>query len=317
MTPSDSNPSPLTFSQAEKEEAGMIAALRRASSIGVKVLENQAMKEAPDRDAILVMAFGTTYSETRRKTIEAVEKDIHRLYPEIPILEAYTSKIIIKRVHLKENVLKASPARAFRKLKEEGYTRIAVVALNIIPGIEYDYTCLFAESQLSMFKKIVISTPLLYFQGVKDQRDDVADLLEAMKGQFPPLDDGDAILLMAHGTPHPANAYYSVIQDRIREMGLGPVFVYTVEGRPSLEDIIPPLKKQHIHHVTLMPTMLVAGDHANNDMAGDDPDSHKNILIREGFIVSTYIHGLGENEKVRRLYAARAIETMNALLNKK
>lgn len=92
MTPSDSNPSPLTFSQAEKEEAGMIAALRRASSIGVKVLENQAMKEAPDRDAILVMAFGTTYSETRRKTIEAVEKDIHRLYPEIPILEAYTSK---------------------------------------------------------------------------------------------------------------------------------------------------------------------------------------------------------------------------------
>ena len=188
-----------------------------------------------------------------------------------------------------------------------------MVALNIIPGIEYDYTCLYAESQLPSFKEIAISTPLLYFQGVKDQRDDIADLLEAMKSQFPQLAPGEAILLMAHGTPHPANAYYSVIQDRIGEMGLGPVFVYTVEGRPSLEDMIPRLKENHIRHVTLMPTMLVAGDHANNDMAGDDPDSHKNILIKEGFTVSTYIHGLGENEKVRRLYTARAIETMKAL----
>lgn len=312
MTPSDSNPSPLTPSQVD-DEAGMISALRQASSIGVKVLKNEAMKDAPDKDAILVMAFGTTYSETRRKTIEAVEADIHRLYPDIPIFEAYTSKIIIRRVHLKENILKASPARAFQRLKDEGYTRIAVVALNIIPGIEYDYTCLYAESQLPSFKEIAISTPLLYFQGVKDQRDDIADLLEAMKSQFPQLAPGEAILLMAHGTPHPANAYYSVIQDRIGEMGLGPVFVYTVEGRPSLEDMIPRLKENHIRHVTLMPTMLVAGDHANNDMAGDDPDSHKNILIKEGFTVSTYIHGLGENEKVRRLYTARAIETMKAL----
>ncbi|WP_297023054.1 sirohydrochlorin cobaltochelatase [uncultured Dialister sp.] len=313
MTPSDSNPSPLTPSQVDEEERGMISALRQASSIGVKVLENESMKGAPDKDAILVMAFGTTYSETRRKTIEAVEADIHRLYPDIPIFEAYTSKIIIRRVHLKENILKASPARAFQRLKDEGYTRIAVVALNIIPGIEYDYTCLYAESQLPSFKEIAISTPLLYFQGVKDQRDDIADLLEAMKSQFPQLAPGEAILLMAHGTPHPANAYYSVIQDRIGEMGLGPVFVYTVEGRPSLEDMIPRLKENHIRHVTLMPTMLVAGDHANNDMAGDDPDSHKNILIKEGFTVSTYIHGLGENEKVRRLYTARAIETMKAL----
>lgn len=312
MTPSDSHSS-LPFLPLD-EEAGMSDALHRAYSIGVKVLENESMKDAPDKDAILIMAFGTTYSDTRQKTIDAVKKDIQRLYPNIPIFEAYTSKIIIRRVHLKENILKLSPARAFTKIKEEGYTRIAVVALNIIPGIEYDYTCLYAESRMPEFKKIAISTPLLYFQGVKEQRDDIADLLKAMKSQFPHMGEGDSILLMAHGTPHLANAYYSVIQERIREMGLGPIFIYTVEGRPGLEEIIPRLKENHIRHVTLMPTMLVAGDHANNDMAGDDPDSHKNILLREGFTVSTYIHGLGENENVRRLYTARAVETLNTLL---
>ena len=313
MTPSKSNPTSLISANSEMEEAEMIAALRQAASIGVKTLVNESMKDAPDKDAILIMVFGTTYSKTRALTIEAVEKDIAARYPDIPIFEAYTSKIIIKRVHMNENMLKLSPAHALRKLREEGFTRIAVVALNIIPGIEYDYTCLFAKSQLPHFKKITISTSLLYFQGVKNQPDDVTNLLEAMKSQFPKMGDHDGILLMAHGTPHPANAYYSVIQSRIEEMELGNIFVYTVEGRPSLEDIIPTLKAKDIHHLTLMPTMLVAGDHANNDMAGDDPDSHKSILIREGFTVSTYIHGLGENEKVRALYAAKADETVRAL----
>lgn len=315
MTPSDTQTPALTPLQLA-EEAGMADALKRAYSIGVKVFKNESMKDAPDKDAILVMAFGTTYSDTRQKTIDAVKEDIHSLYPDMPIFEAYTSKIIIRRVHLKENILKLSPARAFTKLKEEGYTRIAVVALNIIPGIEYDYTCFYAESRLPEFNEIAVSAPLLYFQGVKGQRDDIADLLEAMKSQFPLLEKDDAILLMAHGTPHIANAYYSVIQERIREMRLGHVYIYTVEGRPGLEDIIPRLKENHIRHVTLMPTMLVAGDHANNDMAGDDPDSHKNILIREGFTVSTYIHGLGENENVRHLYTSKAVETLNALWQK-
>lgn len=315
MTPSVTSTVSYSLFQPD-EESGMSASLNKAASMGVKVLINESMKEAPDKDAILVMAFGTTYSETRSKTIETVKKGIHNLYPDIPIFEAYTSKIIIRRVHLKENILKSSPARAFTRLKESGYTRIAVIALNIIPGIEYDYTCLYAESRLPEFKKITISTPLLYFQGVKNQRDDITDFLEALKAQFPHLKKEESILLMAHGTPHMANAYYSVIQDRIREMKLGSVFVYTVEGRPCLENIIPKLKENRIRHVTLMPIMLVAGDHANNDMAGDDPDSHKNILIREGFTVSTYIHGLGENENIRRLYTSRAMETLNTLWEK-
>ena len=122
----------------------------------------------------------------------------------------------------------------------------------------------------------------------------------------------DATLIMAHGTPHPGNAYYSVIQDRIEKLGMNNVFVYSVEGRPNLDDVIPKLKAKGFKNVTLMPIMMVAGDHANNDMAGDEPDSHKSILTKAGFKVNTYIHGLGENENVRALYIQRANEALAA-----
>jgi len=120
---------------------------------------------------------------------------------------------------------------------------------------------------------------------------------------------------MQHGTPHPGNAYYSVVQARIDEMGMNNVFLYTVEGWPSLETIIPKLKEKGIKHVTLIPGMMVAGDHANNDMAGADTDSHKSVLEKAGFKVDTYIHGAGENENVRKLFVDRANESWNALEN--
>lgn len=118
---------------------------------------------------------------------------------------------------------------------------------------------------------------------------------------------------MAHGTPHPANAYYSVVQNRLDAADLGNVYIYSVEGWPHLDTVIPQLKAKGIKHVILMPMMMVAGDHANNDMAGADADSHKSILEKEGFTVTTYIHGLGENEAVRQMFVERADEAWNAL----
>ena len=116
---------------------------------------------------------------------------------------------------------------------------------------------------------MTLGTSLIYWQGQEKQRDDVESALKALSTQFPEVADDEAILVMAHGTPHPANAYYAVIQDGINKMQLKNTFIYTVEGWPSLEDIIPELKAKGIKSVTLMPMMMVAGDHANNDMAGD------------------------------------------------
>lgn len=288
-------------------------ALLEAAKIGVWTGENPAMKNAPDKDAILVMTFGTTFTDTRAKTIDAVEAEIQKQNPNIPVFEAYTSHIIIDRVKAKEGIQKLTPEEAFAKLKEKGYTRVAVVSLDIIPGMEYDYNAIATKMQLPNFKKLSLATPLMYFQGTEGEADQVVDFLNALSSQLPKMGKKDATLIMAHGTPHPANAYYSVIQDRLHQLGMNNVFVYSVEGRPNLEDVIPKLKKSGYKNVTLMPIMMVAGDHANNDMAGDEPDSHKSILTKAGFNVKTYIHGLGENPNIRALYVQRAQEAVEAL----
>lgn len=287
-------------------------ALREASTIGVWHHSNPDLQNLKNKDAILVMTFGTTFADTRAKTIDAVEAAIQKAHPDIPVFEAYTSHIIIDRVKAKEGIQKMTPEEAFSKLKAEGYTRVAVVSLDIIPGMEYSYDSIITKMQMSKFKELSLATPLMYFQGTEGEPDQVIDFLNAVKSQFPAMGKEDATLIMAHGTPHPGNAYYSVIQDRIEKLGMNNVFVYSVEGRPNLDDVIPKLKAKGFKNVTLMPIMMVAGDHANNDMAGDEPDSHKSILTKAGFKVNTYIHGLGENENVRALYIQRANEALAA-----
>ena len=287
-------------------------ALREASTIGVWHHSNPDLQNLKNKDAILVMTFGTTFADTRAKTIDAVEAAIQKAHPDIPVFEAYTSHIIIDRVKAKEGIQKMTPEEAFSKLKAEGYTRVAVVSLDVIPGMEYSYDSIITKMQMSKFKELSLATPLMYFQGTEGEPDQVVDFLNAVKSQFPVMGKEDATLIMAHGTPHPGNAYYSVIQDRIEKLGMNNVFVYSVEGRPNLDDVIPKLKAKGFKNVTLMPIMMVAGDHANNDMAGDDTDSHKSILTKAGFKVNTYIHGLGENENVRALYIQRADEALAA-----
>lgn len=299
--------------ELSSEVRDVTPALREASTVGVWTGGNPALASKENKDAILVMTFGTTYTDTRAKTIDAVEKAIQQAHPDIPVFEAYTSHIIIDRVKAKEGIQKLTPEEAFEKLKAEGYTRVAVVSLDVIPGMEYLYDSIVTKQYAQDFKEISLATPLMYFQGTEGEPDQVVDFLNALSTQFPKNGPEDAVLLMAHGTPHPANAYYSVIQDRIHELGLNNVYVYSVEGRPNLDDVIPHLKRKGIKHVTLMPIMMVAGDHANNDMAGSEPDSHKSLLEAEGLTVDTYLHGLGENAAIRDIYVDRANEAVAAL----
>lgn len=179
--------------------------------------------------------------------------------------------------------------------------------------MEYNYDAAVYNLYKDNFKKMTLGTSLMYWMGQENQTDQVIETLKAVQSQFPKLGKEDGLLIMAHGTPDPSNAYYSVIQDRIHTLGMKNVFIYTVEGTPNLEQVIPQLKLHGIKHVTLMPLMMVAGDHANNDMAGDEPDSHKSILEKEGFKVDTYIHGLGENPNIRNLFVERANESWDAL----
>ncbi|ERL04669.1 sirohydrochlorin cobaltochelatase [Mitsuokella sp. oral taxon 131] len=299
--------------QLNPEVKDATMALKSASEIGVLKYENQEMQNLPDKDAIVVMTFGTTFKDTRAKTIDATVDAIKAAHPGVKVVTAYTSHIIIDRVKAKEGITYPTPEEALDQLKADGYTRVALASLDVIPGMEYQYDKGVFENYKKNFKKMTLGTSLMYWQGQENQADDVTETLKALSTQFPELGKEDALLIMAHGTPQVSNAYYSVIQAKIDEMGYKNVFVYTVEGWPSLETVMPKLKKNGIKHVTLMPIMMVAGDHANNDMAGADPGSHKSILEAAGYKVDAYIHGIGENKAIQGLYVRRANDAWDAL----
>ena len=288
-------------------------ALLEASQIGVLKHETPELQNLANKDAIVVMSFGTTFKDTREKTIDATVAEIQAAHPDVKVVTAFTSHIIIDRIAAKEGIKYPTPEEALEQLKAEGYSRVALATLDVIPGMEYAYDKGVYDNYKNEFKKMTLGTSLMYWQGQEEQADDVTETIEALKSQFPKQGKNDAILIMAHGTPQISNAFYSVIQAKIDEMGLKNVYVYTVEGWPSLETVLPKLKANGIKHITLMPMMMVAGDHANNDMAGDEPDSHKSQLEAEGFKVDAYIHGIGENQKIRDLYVQRANDAWDAL----
>ena len=299
--------------QLNEEVKDPTPALKEAAAIGVRTHNTEALQNLPNKDAMVVMSFGTTYKDTRAKTIDATVDAIKAAHPNTKVVTAFTSHIIRDRIQQKEGITYPTPEEALAELKKDGYTRVALASLDVIPGMEYNYDAAVYNLYKDNFKKMTLGTSLMYWMGQENQTDQVIETLKAVQSQFPKLGKEDALLIMAHGTPDPSNAYYSVIQDRIHTLGMKNVFIYTVEGTPNLEQVIPQLKLHGIKHVTLMPFMMVAGDHANNDMAGAEPDSHKSILEKEGFKVDTYIHGLGENPNIRNLFVERANESWDAL----
>ena len=299
--------------QLNEEVKDPTPALKEAAAIGVRTHNTEALQNLPNKDAMVVMSFGTTYKDTRVKTIDATVDAIKAAHPNTKVITAFTSHIIRDRIQQKEGITYPTPEEALAELKKDGYTRVALASLDVIPVMEYNYDAAVYNLYKNDFKKMTLGTSLMYWMGQENQTDQVIETLKAVQSQFPKLGKEDGLLIMAHGTPDPSNAYYSVIQDRIHTLGMKNVFIYTVEGTPNLEQVIPQLKLHGIKHVTLMPFMMVAGDHANNDMAGNEPDSHKSILEKEGFKVDTYIHGLGENQNIRNLFVERANEAWDAL----
>ena len=299
--------------QLNEEVKDPTPALKEAAAIGVRTHNTEALQNLPNKDAMVVMSFGTTYKDTRVKTIDATVDAIKAAHPNTKVITAFTSHIIRDRIQQKEGITYPTPEEALAELKKDGYTRVALASLDVIPGMEYNYDAAVYNLYKNDFKKMTLGTSLMYWMGQENQTDQVIETLKAVQSQFPKLGKEDGLLIMAHGTPDPSNSYYSVIQDRIHTLGMKNVFIYTVEGTPNLEQVIPQLKLHGIKHVTLMPFMMVAGDHANNDMAGNEPDSHKSILEKEGFKVDTYIHGLGENQNIRNLFVERANEAWDAL----
>jgi len=265
------------------------------------------------KKAILVVSFGTTYEDARKVTIDIIEEKIKHTFIDYDIRRAFTSHIILRVLKNRDNIHIDTPEEALQKLKNEGYSDVIVQPLHVIPGVEFDYINNVVKRYKSSkaFENIVIGRPLICFKGEEDGvPDDYSIMLDALSKQLP---QDDTVILMGHGTNHIANAVYCCFESVLRDRGFINVHVATVEGYPTLDRVIPNIMAQGSTEVILMPLLLVAGDHAKNDMAGDSEESWKSILEGKGFKVKTYLHGLGENSDVQDIY----IQHINDVINKK
>lgn len=264
------------------------------------------MQNTDKKKAILVVSFGSTYEETRKKNIESTENKIRSAFPGYDVFRAFTSRMVIRRLAERDGIRVDTEKQALERLQAAGYQEVYVQPLHIVAGEEYEkvkrIVAAYAHAKEKAFERIAIGRPLLYYMGQEEQPDDYLAVIEAIKSQLVKPDNSKAIVFMGHGGVHPANAAYAVLQMKLEQAGFGHSYVYTVEGFPSFESVVEKLQKQQVRKVKLMPFMLVAGDHANNDMAGDEPDSAKSQLLAAGFEVAAQLAGLGENAAIQELY---------------
>jgi sirohydrochlorin cobaltochelatase len=266
------------------------------------------------KKAILVVSFGTTHEDTRKVTIDAIEEKIKNTFVDYDIRRAFTSHIILKVLKNRDNINVDTPEEALEKLKNEGYTEVIVQPLHVIPGVEFDYinnvVDLYKKSKA--FEKIVVGRPLICFKGEEEHvPDDYTIMVDALSTQLTQMSKEGTVILMGHGTNHIANAVYCCFESVLRDRGFKNVHVATVEGYPTLDRVIPNITQDIEEEVTLMPLMLVAGDHAKNDMAGEDEDSWKSILEDKGFKVKIHLHGLGEISGIQDIYIQHIKDVIN------
>ncbi len=265
-----------------------------------------------DKKGILVVSFGTSYTETRKVTIEACEKKIAESFKDYGVRKAFTSSIIRKILKTRDNIIIDSPEEALQKMKNDGFKIVIVQPLHIIPGEEYDELLSAVKLFESQFEKLIVGRPVLY------SINDYKIAIDGLKSEIPKLKKNQAVIFMGHGSYHPANACYSALQLKIEEE-MPNIFIGVMEGYPELGYIIPKLRKNKINEVILMPYMVVAGDHAQNDMGGNEEGSWKNILEKEGFKVNVILKGLGENPGYQDIYVQHIKDAINGnpLGNKK
>ncbi|SCJ13962.1 Energy-coupling factor transporter ATP-binding protein EcfA 1 [uncultured Roseburia sp.] len=256
------------------------------------------------RQAILVVSFGTSYHETRKKTIDAIEQAIGSAFPEHRIYRAWTSKMIMKKLLKRDGIKIFNVKEAMAQMAADGITDVIIQPTHVINGIENELMIEDALSCKDNFHSIRFGPPLL------TSSEDNDALISIIHNAFSDLADDEALVLMGHGTTHYANSIYAAMDYTFKDKGYPNIFLGTVEAYPSMETLLRMVKEQHPKKIILTPFMIVAGDHAANDMAGDDPDSWKCQFIQAGFEVECVLKGLGEYPEIHNLFIRHIKQAM-------
>lgn len=247
------------------------------------------------KKAILAVSFGTSHTDTCKVTIDAIEQDMQKAFPDYPLYRAWTSKMIINKMKKRDQVHIFTVKEAMEQMKKDGITDVLVQPTHVINGIENDLMKEDALSYEEDFHSIVFGDPLL-----TSEADSLA-VIQAIAEEFSYLKKDEVLVLMGHGTTHFANSIYAALDYTFKDKGYPNIFLGTVEAYPSMETLMKMVNAYKPSKVVLAPFMIVAGDHAKNDMAGDDPESWYSQFKAQGYHVEPVLKGLGEYPGIRRL----------------
>ena len=270
----------------------------------------QADEAKAPKPVILVVSFGTSYNDSRHITIGAIEDAIRETYPDYDVRRALTAQIIIDKLAERDGIVIDNFEQAMDKLVEEGVQKVVVQPTHLMAGYEYtDVLNSLQQNYADKFDAIVLGDPLL------TSDEDYSAVVEAICDATAAYDDGQtAICFMGHGTEADSNEDYTHLQQVLTDAGHTSYFVGTVEATPTFDDVVEAAQAAGFTRAVLRPLMVVAGDHANNDMADtEDPDSFASKFIAAGFEVECVVEGLGQLVAIDDIYVRHVADAIAQL----
>lgn len=264
------------------------------------------MNQQTDK-AILVVSFGTSYADSRKATIEKIEQDIADAFCDCRIYRAWTSKMIISVLKKRDNYIVPTVKEAMEQMIADGIRELVVQPTHILDGIENNIMKEEVLSYKDSFERIVFGTPLL------TSPEDEQKAIDAVNSEFADLKASEALVLMGHGTAHQVNVVYADLDKKFKSAGHTNVFIGTVEAEPTIQDLVREVTDFQPSKIYLTPFMIVAGDHAHNDMAGDSSDSWSCQFKKSGFEVCPVLKGLGEYSGIRAIFVEHAREAISSM----
>ena len=318
----------LTDAQKELVEGEEASPEYFGRDTGDAKLDDPRNQDEIGEKELLVVSFGTSFNDSRATDIKGIEDALAKAFPDWSVRRAFTAQIIINHVQARDGEKIDNMDQALERAVANGVKTLVVQPTHLMHGAEYDEMCEALDAYKDKIENIVVAEPLLGEVGndatvINADKETVAKAVvdtAVADGKFESIakaaEDGTALVLMGHGTAHVAKVTYSQMQTQMEKLGYKNVFIGTVEGEPeetSCEAVIEAVKAAGYTKVVLRPLMVVAGDHANNDMAGADEDSWKSMVEAAGLTVETQIAGLGRIGAVQELYVAHtqaAIDTL-------
>ena len=257
---------------------------------------------------LLVVSFGTSFNDSRRLTIGGIERALQKAFPDWSVRRAFTSQIIIDHVKSRDGEVIDNVSEALDRAVENGVKTLVVQPTHLMHGFEYTDLVNELAEYADAFESITIGEPLV------NSAEDFALTAAVLADSTASYNDGKtAIVYMGHGTEAESNEIYAQMQQLMKDAGYENYFIGTVEAEPSLEDVLALVQAGSYERVVLRPMMIVAGDHANNDMAGAEEDSWKSVFEAAGYEVECVLQGLGQSSVVQQMFVRHTAEAMAKL----